>query len=724
MMLARWLLLWLLLALASLGPLAEAAEEKAPPPAKNGSDSYLVQVGDEVRVILPGEETLDKGFDVDRLGRLVLPEVGSIMVAGMTERAMEEEVRKRLEKVYRDLGALRVYVKERRLLIKVLGYVNQPGEIVLPADAGLQTALRTAGGLRPGAQLDRIQIRQGDKTSTFDYKKYLDSGDASGLPKLQSLDTIFVPASPMIGNVEVAFDPAKMTQGGDAAEDRDAIKVFGEVNHPGSFSYKDSLSLVDVLMRSGGVTRYASVEQIRIISKNEPVVFDLKHYLDSGDEKLLPKLIPGATIFVPRQEEEIKAGANTVYVMGEVQKPGAYEGKKGASFMDILANAGGPSRFADSRNIRILRADGKVQPFDLSAFAEGGTGKPPEVKPGDAIFVSEKTDMNEKSWLQTAPSRAVRVMGEVVRPDRYEWSNEMSLLDLLSHAGGPTARADTAHIEIVTPGAKGKSKVIEFDLDAFLKRGGSEKELPRIVAGSTIRVHDLPQDPSDNKSQWVRQAADKSIYVFGQVGAPGRYRFTDEMNFLDLLSAADGPTAAADIHNIRINHRSGAHPTVSKLDLGLFFETGDENLLPRLATGDSVYVPQKDVPWTDQPKEDTVRVLGSVNKPGRYKFTDKMTLLDLLAEAGGTSATAYVRKIAVVNLSCCKNQARVFDLIKFSKTGNYDLLPVLRAGDTVYVPDQSQSMVFQARETLKDIFQLVSLGTLMTSFGGTAGAAK
>lgn len=35
-------------------------------------------------------------------------------------------------------------------------------------------------------------------------------------------------------------------------------------------------------------------------------------------------------------EEEIKAGSNIVYVMGEVASPGAFEGKKGATFMDIL----------------------------------------------------------------------------------------------------------------------------------------------------------------------------------------------------------------------------------------------------------------------------------------------------------------------------------------------------------------------------------------------------
>ncbi len=518
----------------------------------------------------------------------------------------------------------------------------------------------------------------------------------------------------MIGNIEVDFDAAKLAGSGDAADDRKAVKVFGEVNSPGSFSFKAQSNLVDLLMRAGGVTRYAGVEQIRVISDGAPTSFNLKRYLDSGDENLLPTIVEGATIFVPRQEEEIKAGANTIYVMGEVFKPGAYEGKQGATFMDILANAGGPTRFAESRQIRIIHADGSVRPFDLAAYTEGRiAGGPPKIKPGDAIFVPEKSDMNEKSWLKVAPNRAIRVIGEVVRPGRYEWSGEMSLLDLLAHAGGPRSRADTANIEVVTPSADGSTQVHNFDLDQFLKAGGRENELPHLQAGATIRVHDLPQDPSDNKAQWVRQASEKSIYVFGQVGSPGRYMFTDAMNFLDILSAADGPNGNADIHNIRISHRNGDHARVTNVDLGLYFETGDESLLPKVRTGDTLYVPEKDRLWLNQTKESTVRVLGAVNKPGRYRFNDSMTLLDLLAEAGGTSTNAYVEKITVVNLSCCKDQARTFDLAGFSRSADFTTLPALRAGDTVYVPNQSESAFSKVRTGLKDVFQMVSLASLL-----------
>ncbi|WP_060982026.1 SLBB domain-containing protein [Vibrio splendidus] len=672
----------------------------------NASDEFseAVQVGDLIQVNVPGESTLNTGFQVDKRGRITLPEVGTVFVAGYDSEQLNKVVLESLATAYKDLSNASVYVKEQQIIIYVQGYVQQPGEYTLALGSSIQMALYAAGGLRSGAQLDKLILKRGADKIEFNYKRFLDSGDESTLPALQSLDSLFVPASPLVGNIEQEFDAAKLANSGDSADSRYSIKVFGEVNAPGSFTYKENTDLVDVLMRSGGVTRYASVEQIRVISNNTPTLFNLKRYLDSGDESLLPILRPGATIFVPKQEEEIKSGANMVYVMGEVASPGAFEGKKGATFMDILANAGGPTRFAESRQIRVLKADGRVVKFDLAAYTEGlPNSNPPSIKAGDAIFVPEKTDMNEKSWLKISPDRAVNVIGEVVRPGRIEWSDEMDFMGLLAHVGGPTLRADTTKIEVVTG-----RKLVVFDLDEFIKTGAPRDQLPFIRAGSIVRVHDLPQDPSDNKSQWVRQSSDASIYVFGQVRSPGRYRFTKDMHFLDILSASDGPTKDADIHNIRVTHRDKSYSKVSKLNLSLYFETGDESILPNVTAGDTIYIPEKDKNWLDTPKEKTVRVLGAINNPGRYVFNDNMTILDILAEASGPTENAYVEKITIVNMSCCQGQARTFDLVEFSKTANIYNLPVLRAGDTIYIPDRRESFMEKARVGLEDILRLTT----------------
>jgi protein involved in polysaccharide export with SLBB domain len=447
-------------------------------------DSTVLRPGDQLFLALPGEESLNRDFVVDREGAVLLPEVGRVAVSGLTLAEARARIRDALARVFRDVSRFDLVLKERRLLVSVLGYVRTPGPVELPAGAGVQQAINAAGGLVPGAQLDRMQLRRDGQTTTFDYKRWLDTGDAAALPELQPLDTVFVPASPLTGNVQVEFDAQTLTAAGDAADARESIKVFGEVNNPGSFAAKPGATAVDYLLRAGGVTRFAGVEQIRILSQGEPESFNLKGYLDDPRGGA-PEVPPGSTIFVPAASDEVKAGARIIYVMGEVFKPGAFEAQGDTGFLDALANAGGPTRFADTRQIRIIRAEGQVVPVDLAAFTENprSAGRLPGLAPGDAILVPEKTDVNEKSWLKVPPSRAVQVMGAVAAPGRYEWSDEMSVLDLLGHAGGPTGRADTARIQVVPEPGGGVPEV--FDLARFLAEGGTLASLPRVPTPAT-----------------------------------------------------------------------------------------------------------------------------------------------------------------------------------------------------------------------------------------------
>jgi protein involved in polysaccharide export with SLBB domain len=690
-----------LLAFSALLPLVDFPAAAAP---------QNLRIGDTVALRVPGEQALSVDLKIDRQGQIILPEIGAVAIAGFALPEAERRVRIALSRVYRDLDRLSLSLKERRLLVTVLGYVKNPGPVEIPGDATVQLAIAAAGGLIQGAQLDRLRLQRGQTETTFDYKRYLDSGDPVLLPALEPLDTIFVPASPRTGNVQIDFDGRTLSEAGDGGEDRSSIKVFGEVNKPGIFAFKPGSNAIDLIMRAGGVTRYASVEQIRIITKGQPSIFNLQTFLDSGKTSLLPELTEGATIFVPKQLEEIRSGKNTVYVMGEVAKPGAFDSKPGAGFIDILANSGGPTRFADTRQIRLIKADGKVVMVDLPLFTEGKGGKLPEVAAGDAIFVPEKTDTKEPSWLKVAPDRAVKLMGAVTRPGRYEWSDEMSLLDLLAQAGGPTQKSDMARIQI-RASETDKGKPVLFDLTAYLN--GQVTTLPKLRAGAVIMVPDLPSSPVDMKGQWVQQAPEASIYVMGQVGSPGRYAFNTQMGFLDIIAAANGPTGSADLRNVRVSHRHGKGSRVSKVNLARYFETGDDKLLPRVKPGDVIFIPDRNREWLDSPKESTVRVIGAVGKPGRYRFTDDMTLLDLLAEAGGPTDNALQSKIVVINISQQTEGARLFDLVTFAKTGNIEKLPVVRAGDTVYVPNTSQSEWKIFMDGFRDVIPIVSLIALI-----------
>ncbi|BDY04931.1 SLBB domain-containing protein [Ferrimonas sp. YFM] len=665
--------------------------------------------GDSLMVLLPGEPDFDQPFQLDNQGKIRLPEAGRVALRGKTLEQAKVTIKLALSSVYLNLDQFDLELEAPQLLIRVLGYVDAPGEVLLPADGNVQMAIEAAGGLRPGAQLDRLQVQRGDEIIPFDYKAYLDSGNDRLLPPLKSEDRLFVPASPLTGNVEVNFDARSLIAGGDGAGKREAITLFGEVRNPGTFSIKGEMTLVDALMRAEGVTRYGDVSHIRVITENVPYLFDLKSYLDEGESKTLPPVGPGTLVYVPIQVDVVSNTQRTVYVMGEVQQPGAYETGDQVTFLDLLANAGGPTRFAETRNIRLLRQNQSVVEVDLLSYTESRQSAPlPAIEPGDVIFVPEKTDVNEKSWLKIPSDRAIKIVGAMNKPGRYEWDDAMSFLDLFAHAEGPKQHANLAEIEIL----KESGDKYVFDLDKFIKQGGSYAALPDLEAGDTVIVNELPWDPTDNKSSWIRQGPESSIYVFGQVESPGRYAFTSQLSFLDILAAADGPTDEADLGQIRITHRDGSQARVTQLNLARYFETGDESVLPKVLPGDTIFLPQRDRQWLEKPAEQVVRLMGAVNKPGRYSFDDTMNLLDLLAEAGGPKENAYIEKIIVVQHSCCEPQARVFDLKEFVLRPNYAQIPVLRPGDTVYVPDEEQSNWHVFINGVRDALSIVALVAL------------
>ena len=671
------------------------------------AENAVLRIGDVLALSLPGEETLTGDFAINRNGDIMLPEVGTVRVAGLSEKEAEDVARKTLSRAFRDVDRFTLQIREQKLLVSVAGQVKNPGTLELPGDATLEVAIAAAGGLQAGAQLDKLKIIRASKEIPVNYKAYLDRGDLSLLPPLEPLDIVFVPISPLTGNVQIDFDAATLSRAGDGAEDGKAVRVFGEVANPAQFAFKEGMSVVDLLMRAGGVTRYAAVEQIRVIAGGEPILFNLQAWLDSGDASLLPNLVEGATVYVPILADQIRRGKHTVYVMGEVAKPGAFEAQPGAGFIDILANAGGPTRFADTRQVRILKADGTVVMFDMVAFTESQSNALPQIAAGDAIFVPEKTDTDQPSWLKITPDRAVHMIGAVARPGRYEWSDEMSLIDLIANAGGPTGQGDLSAIRIVAA-SDGKARPLTFDMAAFIEQGGDLATLPRIRAGYTVMVPELPQDPTDNKAQWLNQSPDRSIYVMGAVGSPGRYAFDVSMGFLDIIAAADGPTSGADLKRIRVSLRGKTDADPIVVDLSLYMETGDERLLPRLEPGDMIYVPDREREWTEIAPQDTVRVIGEVAKPGRYSFDSRMTILDLIAEAGGPTGDALQSRIVVINMGQ-EMKAFHFDLETFSRTGDYRMLPVIRPGDTVYVPDKSQSRRARFMEGVKDTAQVLAL---------------
>ena len=80
-----------------------------------------------------------------------------------------------------------------------------------------------------------------------------------------------------------------------------------------------------------------------------------------------------------------------------------------------------------------------------------------------------------------------------------------------------------------------------------------------------------------------------------------------------------------------------------------------------------------------------VTVLGAVHKQDNYPVTSDVSLVQTLSAAGGTMVDADLRHIKILR-DGVKGPPIEVDLMSFFENGNINSVPIVRPGDTVFVP--------------------------------------
>ena len=172
------------------------------------------------------------------------------------------------------------------------------------------------------------------------------------------------------------------------------IFVMGEVRSPGSLQFTGSMTLIEALARAGSTTDRAGLEAVIVRSPQEGSVpadaATLARAQASNDENVMHinletlqrgalsqnvMLRSGDTIFVPRAE--------SVFVSGQVNRPGEYVIRAGMTVRQVLSLAGGATDRGSTRRIQIIRqVDGKETTV--------GADLQDKVKNGDTVLVRER----------------------------------------------------------------------------------------------------------------------------------------------------------------------------------------------------------------------------------------------------------------------------------------------------------------------------------------------
>src|SRR6266516_8026401 len=125
---------------------------------------------DIITIDVVGEKDLSKELRVSTSGTITFPFLGSIEVKGKTPAEVESLLKEKLGKDYLVNPQVIITVKEyRSRTVSVIGQVNKPGVIALPAEQklGILEAIAQAGDLTNVANKNRIEVSRNGRTHKF-----------------------------------------------------------------------------------------------------------------------------------------------------------------------------------------------------------------------------------------------------------------------------------------------------------------------------------------------------------------------------------------------------------------------------------------------------------------------------------------------------------------------------------------------------------------------------
>ena len=246
------------------------------------STEYHLGPGDEIRIRvwqlldLDREET--EVTRVDLQGRIYLPYLHDIQVAGLTTDQLQRKIVDLLKEEYiKDPQVDARMVKYRSKEIMVLGAVGSSGSIFLEKDnATLLDVIGQAGGIVSGAA-PSIEILRGAYNPISGAKK---GTPRSWIPSAQqpNIKRELVPVSQLFAEEGPLVNP--LIYPGDVVKVRSAsegfIYVSGQVMQPGAKSYHRPLNILQAITLSGGLSPIAEEKKCKIIRR-----------LANGDEQVI-----------------------------------------------------------------------------------------------------------------------------------------------------------------------------------------------------------------------------------------------------------------------------------------------------------------------------------------------------------------------------------------------------------------------------------------------------
>jgi protein involved in polysaccharide export with SLBB domain len=453
----------------------------ATPPTTTVPPDYRLNPGDELIIGVTGSVLANLRLVIDSEGKIFIPKIGSVDVAGLRYGDLETALAHRFGEQYKQVHLSVAIGRLHGIIVYVTGFSVTPGAYTVSSLSTLVDAVLVAGGPSSGGSFRTIELRRGGKlVTTLDMYDLLIRGDKSHDAVLQNQDVINI--TPVGAQ----------------------LAITGSVNNQAIYEARPSDTIADVIAYAGGLDSLADRSRLMIAS-----LADLdragSHQITFAQAQSSPaqggdivRVLSLAGVERPLERQAILATID-----GEVDHPGRYYLPPGSTMADLLARAGGitagafvygtdlnrqtvqrQQQVSFDRVISDLQLQAAVAP--MTALNRGAPEQGParqqammavieqlrQRKPDGRLVLdtpygsnelpeSLRLEDNDTVHIPPVPT-TVGVFGAVFEAGSFIYRSDAKIKDFLRQAGGPQRFADRGEIFVIhANGAVASSRAVK-----------------------------------------------------------------------------------------------------------------------------------------------------------------------------------------------------------------------------------------------------------------------
>jgi len=656
--------------------------------------NYVLGPNDQIAVSVYGVQEYSGDLLVSAEGNINIPNVGLIRVAGLTIEAATQKIKNTMgNTVYTYLrsGGSKIAVtlsKIRTIKVTIIG-ANRPATYRLSSLATVFNALYVSGGPTAFGSFREIELLRDNKLfKKIDLYRMLLNGDQSDNVGLKDNDVIRIPSY------------------------KTRVSIEGQVKRPGIFEVLPNESFANILAFASGFTDTAYQASVKVYAQTnkERQIKDLQeaqyntYQPQMGDVFVVSKILNRYT--------------NRVKIAGAVYRPDVFELTSNLKVADLIRKADGLTEDAYTGRAQIIRLQEdltrSVVSFDVAKALNGDATNNILLNREDEVIITSKLDLRD--------SLNVYIRGEIRKPGSFEFTQGLTLKDLILQAGGFTDAAFKS-IEIARLIKRDSIEQKDFRAAEIIS---TEVDGDISTAAASIKLTPFDVVTVKRKAGYTLP---ESVRISGQVQYPGPYALSARNERVSaILKRAGGYTPDAYVEGAYLVHNKTAEEkkreeenierakkilkdssglaqlekekvtTFLKVPLnliGIVNNPGSEEDLV-LKAGDEIFIPKYD---------GQIKVGGAVLLTTQVPYSKNNSFGNYITATGGYSADAIKRKAYIVYANG--------EAARSSKFLFFTTRPKVKPGSEIIVPKKAEGKKVSTGELIGISSSIASLAGLI-----------